>query len=207
MGLHRLNRLGRAAALLSKACDHGRFSKTRPPKRILDVASGDGQELRFLFEHYDRQPECVGLDVNPVFIANAQRNKPPKVEFVEADFFDTTSVQNLGTFDLVVSSLFLHHLPRQRILEFLAKLKSATKGRIVISDLERSTFAWLCVGIASRFVTRSKIVHCDALLSVQAALTKAEFRKLLDEAGMESAHIYRAFPFRLMAIWDKEFED
>lgn len=208
IGLQRLNRLGRAGQLLAAACNRGgRFSRGNAPARILDVACGNGEELRGLFRHYRETPECVGLDQNTEFMAQGRQISLRQIRFVEADVFSAGAFEELGSFDLITCSLFLHHLPREKIIQLLKRLKAQCRGRLVLSDLQRSPLAWLGIGAASRLVTRSPIVHCDALLSVQAGFTVCEFRALLDEAGLERAELMRRVPFRLLATWDAEGQE
>ncbi|MGF1574092.1 MAG: methyltransferase domain-containing protein [Sumerlaeia bacterium] len=204
VGLQRLNRLGFAAQLLASACDANRFSPANPPARILDVACGNGGELRALHHYYRRQPECVGADVNTEFIAQGELISSTGIRFVQADVIAPGALTKLGQFDLITCSLFLHHLAENQIITLLRNLKAQCRGRIVISDLHRSALAWFGIGIASRVVTRSPIVHCDALLSVQAGFTIPEFQALLFKAGLERAELNAKFPFRLLATWDEQ---
>jgi hypothetical protein len=46
------------------------------------------------------------------------------------------------------------------------------------------------VALASRLVTRSPVVHTDAVLSVRAAFTKPELLSLAERAGMPSASLW-----------------
>jgi 2-polyprenyl-3-methyl-5-hydroxy-6-metoxy-1,4-benzoquinol methylase len=100
-------------------------------------------------------------------------------------------------FDVVMSSLFLHHLSRQDAVTLLAKMGEA--GRLlVVSDLRRSNIGYAVAHAACRMVTRSPIVRYDGPQSVANAFSVSEAAALCDEAGLSGAIVRRAWPWRLM---------
>jgi ubiquinone/menaquinone biosynthesis C-methylase UbiE len=91
----------------------------RPGRRILDLACGTGTLARDI---HDRGATVVGVDGDPEMLARA-RAKAPGVQFDEA------LAQELpyedGSFDAVVTSLFLHHLThdlKQAALDEVARV-------------------------------------------------------------------------------------
>jgi tRNA (cmo5U34)-methyltransferase len=86
-------------------------------RRILDLGTGDGRLLARLLE---RDPGCggVGIDSSELMLAAARRRfaGEGRVELVHHDLNEP--LPDLGRFDIVVSSLAIHHLdhPRKRSL-------------------------------------------------------------------------------------------
>ena len=72
---------------------------------------------------------------------------------------------------------------------------------ILLFDLDRSRVGYLAAATVPRLLTRSPIVHTDALRSVRAAFTAEEARALAHEAGLSGAIVRRRFPFRWMLEW------
>ncbi|HEY1065028.1 MAG TPA: hypothetical protein VGE52_02925, partial [Pirellulales bacterium] len=59
------------------------------------------------------------------------------------------------------------------------------------------------VGIASRLLSTSYVVHVDGLLSVRAAFTLAEARTLSQQAGLPQVDLVRRFPGRWRLTWTR----
>jgi hypothetical protein len=99
-------------------------------------------------------------------------------------------------------SLFLHHLDENEACAFL-RLMATTAGVVLVNDLERSLANYALVFAASRIVTRSPVVHVDALRSVAAAFTLQEARQLAQDAGLSGATIVRRWPCRFLLTWER----
>lgn len=77
-----------------------------PSTRVLDLGCGYGYLSSFF-----RCGRYVGLDSNPRYIERARRDfVRESVEFMEGEL-GRTDLSGLGTFDLVVMTGVLHHLP------------------------------------------------------------------------------------------------
>ena len=97
---------------------------------VLDLGCGTGELLASVAA---RQWQRTGLDMSPLGIA-AARQAHPDIKFVEADATgDLTTVIEMGTFDVVVSTETLEHVTLPR--KFLANAFDALKpgGRLVLS--------------------------------------------------------------------------
>ncbi|MDX2148157.1 MAG: methyltransferase domain-containing protein [Planctomycetota bacterium] len=103
--------------------------------------------------------------------------------------------------DVVTCSLFLHHVPQQAIVPALHRLAASARRLLVVVDLFRSPSSYALVALASRLVTRSPVVHQDALLSVRAALTPAELQSAAQHAGLSGARVVPMFPCRMALVW------
>jgi hypothetical protein len=74
---------------------------------------------------------------------------------------------------------------------------------VLVSDLERCRAGFMLAWAASRMLTRSRIVHADAALSVQAAFTREELGDCALAAGMQGAMLRRCWPWRLVLEWQR----
>jgi len=83
-------------------------------------------------------------------------------------------------------------------------MKRATRRLVLVSDLRRCRTGFVLAVLASRALTRSHVVHVDALRSVRAAFTIPEFAEIAVTSGLDSATLIRRFPCRFLLEWSKE---
>lgn len=168
--------------------------------RVLDVACGGGDVSFGIWKRGRRRGveiDLVGLDCSPT--ACEQALQRCRVAGASMRFERTDAVKSPlpRGFDVVMSSLFLHHLSRQDAVALLAKMSDA--GRLlVVSDLRRSAVGYIVAHAACRLATRSPIVRYDGPQSVANAFSFSEAAALCDEAGLSNATVRRAWPWRLM---------
>ena len=105
--------------------------------------------------------------------------------------------------DVVISSLFMHHLDHDTGQTVMRTMASAADVAVGIADLDRSNAGLALAWIGSRVLTRSRVVHFDALASVRAAFTLDEARAMAHEAGLHGASISRAWPARWRLWWQR----
>ena len=204
-GLARINRMTRVA-------DHmyirlRRLSALSPrPLRVLDIATGSGDLPIHWVKRANREgfPLLVtGVDISPQAVAVAAEKADRAgvdAEWIVANVLDESLPAD---FDVVTSSLFFHHLQDDDIIRLLRVMRDATdRGglirRLLVCDLERSRLNWLLVKIGAHLLSRSPIVHLDSGLSVRAAMTRAEFKSLVEAALDVSVHVKRLFPCRFV---------
>lgn len=108
-----------------------------------------------------------------------------------------------GTYDVVMTSLFLHHLPEEDAVTVLRRMKAAAARRVIVCDLARSRLNRLLVSIACHALSRSPIVYFDGPASVRSAFTRAEAHQLAAAAGMESAAVAPLYPCRWLMTWKR----
>jgi hypothetical protein len=104
-------------------------------------------------------------------------------------------------FDLVCSSLFLHHLSNQEAVALLRNMAVAGRA-VLVQDLLRTRIGFLMALATVRVVTRSRIVRVDGPRSVRAAFTPSEVRALAAEAGLEGARLEACWPERFILKWE-----
>lgn len=132
--------------------------------RILDVASGTGDIPRAL-ERWDARLECTSLDVR----ADPLGSVRVRGDALRLPFRD-------GSFDYVITSLFLHHLTDEAAATALGEFDRVARRGLVMNDLlrRRRLYWW------TRFFTLfgNEIVRYDGPLSVLKSFTVEELRRL-----------------------------
>jgi len=196
-GLGRLNGIGRAVPMLWPSIRREIERADGARVSLLDVACGRGDLLRGLHRRARGRLDCRGVDVSETALDRARNLAPSDIRFEKRDALSDL----LPSADVVVCSLFLHHLAEGDCIALLRKLANSARRLLLISDLERSPFAYVGVSLASRLVTRSPVVHGDGALSVRAAFSAAELETMARRAGLDSARVVRRFPCRLILSW------
>lgn len=203
VGLARLNRLSFSARSTWKAIRSLRPESWERSVRLLDLATGAGDALRAFSQFADRDGasiELAGADVSATALAHARRGAADMASSIDFIRCDVLEDQLPSGFDVLTCSLFLHHLTEDQIVSLLRKMAGAARIGFVVSDLRRSTLGYTLAALASRIVTRSDVVHIDALKSVRAALTMDEVRTLAAKAGLD-VEVRRQFPQRFLLTW------
>jgi len=205
-GLRRLNRLGGTASAVWRCIEPllaGANART-PPLRILDLATGGGDLPIALWRRARAGAHAVsisGLDVSPVAIEVARRRARSLGADVAFDRVDVVQDALPAPVDVVICSLFLHHLDDTDATTLLARAAAAARRRLVVDDLARSAVGLGLVTVATRVVTRSDVVHHDGPASVRAAFTPAELRGLATQAGLDGVVVRRRPPVHLQLTW------
>jgi tRNA (cmo5U34)-methyltransferase len=79
------------------------------PIRVLDLGCGTGTVAKHVLERFpNAEVSCLDTAVNMIAIAQGKLADYPRVSYVLGDF---TAMAGDETYDVVVSSLALHHLP------------------------------------------------------------------------------------------------
>ena len=203
-GLARLNALSRAHAPIARAAET--LARGDRPLRLLDVATGSGDVLAGVVHALRRRGvrvQASACDVSAHACETAQSRLAARG--ISARVF-TTDATSEGPFegapyDCVMNSLFLHHLDEKACTGVLARM-ARSAHRVVVSDLVRSRLGYAMALAASQLVTRSRVVHTDALRSVRASFTADELAALAQQAGMPGIRVQRVWPERALLVWD-----
>ena len=166
--------------------------------RLLDVGFGSGDMLRAIARWANRHSlhaELVGIDLNPrsEIVARAATPADMSIDWRTGDYAALAS----EGWDIIVSSLVAHHMTHTQLLQFLRFMDQNSRRAWFINDLHRHTFAFLGYPLLARIFRWSPIVRQDGQLSIARSYRPAEWPPLLQEAGIENARAFRAFPFRL----------
>jgi ubiquinone/menaquinone biosynthesis C-methylase UbiE len=104
-----------------------------------------------------------------------------------------------GSFDLVSSCLFTHHLGPQDLVRFVNESLRVARVAVLINDLIRHPLH-LGLVYAGLPLYRSRITRHDAPASVWQAYTVEEMQEMLGKSGAARVEIRRSFLFRMGAI-------
>ncbi|OGR86518.1 MAG: hypothetical protein A3A86_04070 [Elusimicrobia bacterium RIFCSPLOWO2_01_FULL_60_11] len=172
---------------------------------LLDVGCGLGDIGLKVIEWgrlVGRTARVTALDGSPEVIGLAKENARGRegIEFIAADFLSWECPED--SFDFVTASLVLHHLPENKLLEFVQKCGRIARQGVVFSDLERSRAGYWAVSLASR-VLGNRIVRNDGPLSVRRAFKVAELERLAKDAGLPYLKARKEEFFRLSLSGEK----
>jgi len=155
---------------------------------VLDVGAGGGDMLREIAAWGARRGvalELCGLDRSPWAGRHAMAAGTP-ARWITADLFDLDPAEQ---FDVVLCSLFTHHLRDPELVRFLRWLDNTARRGWLISDLQRSIVPYAFIGLAGKLTNLNPVVIHDGRISVARSLTRAEWRARIHDAGIVDVHI------------------
>jgi 2-polyprenyl-3-methyl-5-hydroxy-6-metoxy-1,4-benzoquinol methylase len=154
---------------------------------VLDVAYGQGDLLRAIAAWAARRgfvAELSGIDLNPRAAAMARAAvADQKIDYRTGDVFAATLPQRP---DFIVTSQFTHHLSDAEILRLLAWMEAWAGCGWHIADLHRHKAAYHLFPLLARLMRWHRIVRCDGQISIARSFTRADWERLLAEAGLSA---------------------
>lgn len=191
--------LGDIARLNERFGGHGIIRKmlagvVAPTERftLLDIGAASGDTARLITASYPGA-KVFSLDLNRVNLAGAPGPK------LLGDAFRLPF--RYGAFDFVFASLFLHHFKDAQVVELLQGFYSLSRRALLISDLERHILSYWFLPATQPFLRWHPITVHDGPVSVRAAFTAEELRRLANEAGIRTCQVETHRPaFRLSLV-------
>ena len=203
--LGRANAIGRTTAALWPALREAASAVGARPLRVVDIACGGGHVVVALARRAARDGvpiELTGCDVSPVALdfarTLAERTGVKGVRFVRADALRDPMP---GGIDVVVCTLFLHHLTDADAATLLRRMRDAARQMVVVSDLRRTRLGYCFTWVGCRLLSRSRVFHVDGTRSVAAALTTDEARAMAERAQLAGAQVSEIWPQRWLLVW------
>jgi len=166
---------------------------------VLDVGFGEGDMLRRIHRWGTRRGlrmALSGVDLNPWSTAAAEAATPPsmRIDYATRDLFDLSP----GETDVVISSLFTHHLTDAQIVEFLVWMEARARRGWFVNDLHRHPLAFHGFRLLSGVAGWHRFVQHDGLISVARSFRRRDWDMLLQRAGLAGKATVRwHMPFRL----------
>lgn len=201
--LGRINAVSRTAAQVASAVRRVVADDQSGPGQlhVVDVACGGGDVTLDLARRLGRAFHVTGIDVSDRAIERARRLAAMQgvttASFTQRDVL----LEGCPPCDVVVSSLFFHHLDDEPAACLLRHARDSARRGLVVSDLHRSRGGLLLAILGTRLLTRSRVARIDGPLSVRAARTVGEHRLLCAAAGLEAASVRRVWPERVLIEW------
>ncbi len=171
------------------------------PLHIVDAGSGGGDTLRAI-ELWARRihlpVRLTGIDINP-HAARAAREligADTAIGFVCANIFDW---QPPAPVDLVISSIFTHHLADADIVRFLQWMEQTARRGWFINDLSRGRLSYYGFALLARLMRWHRFVIHDGPVSIRRSFRREDWRRYIAAAAMDAknACIAPAWPGRL----------
>ncbi|MGA0040952.1 MAG: methyltransferase domain-containing protein [Pirellulales bacterium] len=206
--LSRLNGLSLSSRILWGPIRQLAAAHSEAPLRILDIATGSADipvALCRRAHQHGLSLQVTAIDISPRAIEFAEQRAAQagvKIAFQVADILGEQVEQRWPQqFDVVMCSLFLHHLTEDQQRCLLKRMAKLARRFVLVNDLCRGLRGYWLAHAAARVFSRSSVVHIDGPLSVRAALTVPEVRRLAMEAGLPDAKVSHRWPFRYLLQW------
>lgn len=191
--------------------------RTEPESReltVLDVGAG-GADTAIEVERWSRRAgrslRVVSMDINTFTCARARvllrraadADSPPGQPVVDAAVVagDVFLVPfRPASFDIVHSSLFLHHFDDEDVAAILRTLRRLARVGVIVNDLHRHPLAYWSVRMGSTLFSASKFVRHDGPLSVLRGFRRHELEALSRAAGASPLSLNWRWGFRGLCV-------
>jgi SAM-dependent methyltransferase len=176
------------------------------PVRVLDLACGAGDVATRLWRKAQRAGlslQIDGCDRSPTALDYARQRaarRNANVSFFRCDLLHDALPEG---YDVLINSLFLHHLDEAEAETFLRRAAGVAGRVFMLSDLVRGSVGMILAYSVTRLLTRSRVVHVDGPLSVAGAFSEKELHQMAGRAGLHDATVIRHWPSRMLLTWNK----
>ena len=166
------------------------------PLRVCDVAFGEGDMLRKVSAWARGRPlDLHGIDMNPGAAAAAHAAAPGVSMTLHTG--DVLSHVPDAPYDVILSSLFTHHLTNPQVVGFLRWMEAHSVRGWFVNDLLRHPLPYHGFRAISAAFGWHRFVRHDGPVSIARAFRRSEWVAFLAEAGVTGADIELWTPFRL----------
>ncbi len=160
---------------------------------LLDVAGGGGDVSTIVTGSLANS----GIRLKPVILDRATTHLNHQSSNICGDALMLPFADN--SFDIVGSSLFIHHLEPPQIIQSMTEALRVARHAVFISDLIRNPLH-LALSYAGYALYRSRLTRHDAVASVRRAYTKDEMTTMLQQVPAAKVEINNFFLFRMGVI-------
>ena len=162
------------------------------PLHILDVGCGGGDMLRRIESWAARKRVAVkltGVDLNANAIRAAREFTPAesRIEWIAGEAYSLTP--DSGPIDVVISSLFTHHLTDDEIVRFIEWMERVARHGWFINDLYRSRTPYTWFKVLAAAMRWHRFVQHDGPVSFQRAFLPDEWNLYVKQAGLFSRDV------------------
>lgn len=165
--------------------------KNQPKDKVLtivDLGCGHGDILRLIADFgrkHNYSFELIGIDANQDAIEYADELSVAyeELSFRSVDVFSEEF--RAMEYDIVLSTLFLHHLNEDEIQALLNTVTTKAKLGVVINDLHRSSMAYGLFKLLGLVISNHMIVQ-DGLTSILRAFKRKEIEQISSQLNLNS---------------------
>jgi 2-polyprenyl-3-methyl-5-hydroxy-6-metoxy-1,4-benzoquinol methylase len=122
----------------------------------------------------------------------------PEITGEAADY--RSYIKKAGDIDIVICSLFCHHLTNKELEEMLIQVKQNINTGVVINDLQRNWMAYYSTIIFTHLFNGSLLAKNDGPVSVLRGFKQHELKALLKRTGWKNYSIQRRLGFRFLIV-------
>ena len=172
-------------------------ARAHGPLRIVDVGCGGGDMLRRIETWARRKRVSVrltGIDCNP-FAARAAREfggADGRIEWLTCKAEDYQPTEKI---DLVISSLFTHHLTDSGIVRFLQWMEQTAALGWFINDLRRARLSYYGFKLLANGMHWHRFVRHDGPISIQRSFSPSDWLRYAQQAGLDAG------AFQIANVW------
>lgn len=205
-GLRRINRASGAAAPIAKWIVAFARRENLARLSVLDVACGGGDvpvEVAVAAKGQGVEIDLALFDRSETAVRQASQAATAAGVAHRGLSGDAVAGLPAEKMDIVINSLFLHHLTEAEVVAVLTNMRKTAGRAVVVSDLRRSVMGYVIAWVGCRVLSRSPVVHYDGPVSVRAAWTVGELTAMAERAGMYGVRVERAWPWRMLLTWER----
>jgi hypothetical protein len=132
--------------------------------------------------------ELSGLDLNPDTTAIAAEASPAssRIQWINADIFEYVPSKPPN---LVISSLFTHHLSNDDLIRFLQWMEEHATWGWFINDLSRAPIPYYFFRAFSKLAGFHRFVQHDGPVSIARSFVEQDWRTLCSAAGLPASAV------------------
>jgi ubiquinone/menaquinone biosynthesis C-methylase UbiE len=177
------------------------------PVRVLDVGTGYADIPRAIVRWARRrglamEMECLDHNRQVLELAIQASSTYPEIRFQEGEAGSLPFED--GSFDVVLSSLTLHHLEGDEPVEALREMYRVARRAVLVNDLRRGLWPYLVTRACLLAVSRNRLIRYDGPLSVRRSFLAGELERMAGLAGWKRIRISRHPFFRLALVGEKD---
>ena len=169
------------------------IAQLRPGERVLDVGCGTGVLTRLAAEEVGSEGKVMGIDPSAEMIQVAKRfaAKAHSEANFQIGVIESLPFEDEG-FDIVLSSMMLHHLPPEIKVAGLGEILRVLKpgGRLMVVDVDKPTS---CMGRVLMFPHRKDSAVKDNL--------EGRVPEFIQNAGFLNVHHLRSTSHGFVSFW------
>lgn len=170
---------------------------------IVDLGCGSGDTLKYIAmwgrkKKYKLKLTGVDASTKAIDYLRKQCSELPEITGEAADY--RTYLNKTKNIDIIVCSLFCHHLTPKELEELLVYIKNHVNIGLVINDLRRSRLAYYSAIIFTRLFNGSILARNDGPVSVLRGFKQHEFEGMLQKTGWKNYSIQRKLGFRFLVV-------
>ncbi len=155
--------------------------------RCIDIGCGSGSMTRMMSDIVGRTGRVVGVDIDEKYLEYCRSvNTQSNVEFVRDNVSDS-SLEGIGTFDIVFSRfLFVHLRDKSKAVRSMKQLLKRG-GAMVVQELDHSVGSWLCYPEDGNVESLRKVYVALLKKSGGDPLAGRKLYKLLVEESLDAS--------------------